>query len=131
MVESVDTRDLKSLAPEGACGFKSHFEYTAQAKSAAGDVHRLADFATNRPVRIRALVLESVPLNVVERSAVKFLGKSATEGAYRSETAVRSEVTNAMSIHIVGGMEQLLCPLQAQLVNIVVKLTAFYFVDHT
>ena len=27
MVESVDTRDLKSLAPEGACGFKSRFEY--------------------------------------------------------------------------------------------------------
>lgn len=29
MVESVDTRDLKSLAPEGACGFKSRFEYKA------------------------------------------------------------------------------------------------------
>ena len=31
MVESVDTRDLKSLAPEGACGFKSRFEYQPQA----------------------------------------------------------------------------------------------------
>ena len=44
MVESVDTRDLKSLAPEGACGFKSRFEYKGALRSPTTWAHKKVPF---------------------------------------------------------------------------------------
>ena len=43
MVESVDTRDLKSLGQEWLCGFKSRFEY----KNPLQELFHARDFCVN------------------------------------------------------------------------------------
>ena len=63
MVESVDTRDLKSLAPEGACGFKSRFEYKGTLRSPTTWVHQKVPF-------LFSLILKSAIRGVVNELEV-------------------------------------------------------------